>query len=249
MISKTTFFGTILAAIAAIMVMSPAMAAVTNETGTVTSAVSPQTVTLDSGPGPFPVDGGFPAACNNVGDPVTFDIDLADIEPRASNVACVVLVVCDITISVDTRGSQEVPEGQTLCVVNGATISGNIKTDGGNIIVTEASTVTGIVKADIGDFGTLPSIIIEGGSTVGVVKIDEGSRLTLTDSTVSGKVKADETQEVTVTGSTIGNVKLVDSGDVSVTGNTIGGSLRISGTTGTCDDSGNTVTGTTDGCP
>ena len=90
LMDKTVLFGTIFVAIAAMMMISPAMAAVTNETGTVTT-VATDTVTTDSGAGPFPVDGGFPAACNSVGSPVTFNIDLDDIEPRASGVACVVV--------------------------------------------------------------------------------------------------------------------------------------------------------------
>jgi len=159
--------------------------------------------------------------------------------------------VCDLTINVDASGNQTVPEGQTLCVTNGATLTGNIKTDGGNIVVIEASTVTGIIRANRGDLGTLPSITIEGDSIAGGnVKIDEGSKLTVTSSTVLGKVKADETQEVTVTSSTVRhNVSVDDSGDVAVTNNTIDGNLRIAGTTGTCADTGNAVSGQFDGCP
>ena len=73
----------------ALMALVPVVsAAVTNETGTV-SGVNPDLVRIDPFTVDYPVDGGFPAACNTMGSPVTFYIDLDDIDPRASGVACV----------------------------------------------------------------------------------------------------------------------------------------------------------------
>ena len=75
----------------ALMALVPVvLAAITNETGTVVSTdPDPQTVRVNLSPTSYPVDGGIPAACNSVGSSVTFNIDLADIDPRASGVACV----------------------------------------------------------------------------------------------------------------------------------------------------------------
>ena len=73
----------------ALMALTPVVsAAITVETGTVIST-APDKVRADVNGIVYPVDGGIPVACNSVGSFVTFDIDLADIEPRASGVACV----------------------------------------------------------------------------------------------------------------------------------------------------------------
>ncbi|PCJ82901.1 MAG: hypothetical protein COA57_12635 [Flavobacteriales bacterium] len=204
----------------------------------------------DSGPPEITFRHNIPGTGLNVGSCVTYELDANGV---AINLLSCSVVTCDITIDTDTSGNQIVPEGKTLCVVNGATLTGNIKTDGGNIIVKEGSTVTGNLKVDKGDTGTLGSITIEGASTVGGnVKIDESSAITVNGSTVSGNVKADETQDVKMDNNNVnGNVKVDDCNNVSVTGNTIGGNLKIDDTTGSCDSSStpNNVTGNVDGCP
>ncbi|PCJ88691.1 MAG: hypothetical protein COA57_03035, partial [Flavobacteriales bacterium] len=58
----------------------------------------------------------------SVGDCVTYDVDDSG---AAVNLQECSAIVCDITIDTDTSGNQIVPEGQTLCVVNGATLTGN----------------------------------------------------------------------------------------------------------------------------
>ena len=64
-----------------------ALAAITRENGHVTS-IGPDTVAITGNPTQFQVNGGIPAPCNSVGSSVSFEIDLADREPIATNVVC-----------------------------------------------------------------------------------------------------------------------------------------------------------------
>ena len=68
---------------------SVALAAVTNETGTV-ATLNYDSVSIDGDATQYGVDGGIPEACRTVGSAVTFDIDLGAQNPQASNVKCLV---------------------------------------------------------------------------------------------------------------------------------------------------------------
>ena len=61
------------------------LAALTREQGEVTS-ISPDTVAITGNPTQYQVSGGIPAPSNVVGSQVSFDIELSEREPIATNV-------------------------------------------------------------------------------------------------------------------------------------------------------------------
>ena len=147
-------------------------------------------------------------------------------------------------VTFDITGTGEATNLQPLTDIDGP-VAGDLKVEAGEFVLL-TTTVTGDVKVDGG------TLIIRDNSTVvsGDVKGKNGATIQIENANVSGSVKVKNSPSVTVTGSSIGaDIKLRDNGDVTVTNNTIGNDLKIEGTTGSCTSSDNTVGATTVPCP
>ena len=150
-----------------------------------------------------------------------------------------------IVIEYDVNEDVEVGPGEIVVIAKDATIHGNIKIEGGTLILSHGATVKGNVDADKG-----ATIMISDSTVEGNVKGVEGS-LTITGSAViNGNVESDKVESVIITDSTIdGNIVVKEAMSVTVTGNTVAGNVEIEETSGSCEDTGNTVNGNFDGCP
>ena len=150
-----------------------------------------------------------------------------------------------IVIEYDVDDNVEVSPGEIVVIAKGATIQGNIKIEGGTLILSHGATVKGNVDADKG-----ATIMISDSTVEGNVKGVEGS-ITITGSAViNGNVESDKVESVIITDSTIdGNIVVKEAMSVTVTGNTVAGNVEIDETSGSCEDTGNTVNGSFNGCP
>ena len=160
-----------------------------------------------------------------VGDFVSFTVNPTT--GLAEGIAAATPQVPGSVIDTDTVGDQTVGPGEICTIKNGATLTGNIRVDGGTIRVTEASTVVGNIKSKNG--GTIEII---GSSTVdGNIKSrNPTNSVTITDATVTGNVRIlGATGPVAITGSTLKrNVRVKDgSGSVNISNNSIGANLRV----------------------
>lgn len=73
------------------------------------------------------------------------------------------------------------------------------------------------------------------------LRIHKSNTATITKSNCAGNIRLTENGTANATNNTVAlNMVVRDNENVSVTGNTITGDLNITGTTGTCDESGNT---------
>lgn len=181
--------------------------------------------------------------------------------------------VCSGFNSFATFDNVVVIQGDT-CVLSGFNVvQGNIKVEeGANLFICPDNDVAGNIKAPHG--GTTVFITDQPGShsncgagpkALGVtidgnIDINNGNSFTLIGNpggvvSVGGNVMVKTTQTVSITSwdGIAGNVIANGNGDVTIIGNTIVGNLKISGTTGTCDDgtssTPNAVSGNFDGCP
>jgi hypothetical protein len=191
----------------------------------------------------------------NVGDMVSFDITPASGGGSSSfapsgETATILSVLSNATVYSGPL-SDNINVGANQCVVinNGAKIDGNIKVEGGVLLVTDAANIYGNIKGSSGAV-----IIIDGKAVInGNTRIsDTGSSplLYIDGSNLSGNIKGLSVSRVVLNGCTIdGNVDCENSASVTITGNNINGNLKVAGTT-SCKVSGNTVSGKTDaaGC-
>jgi len=150
-----------------------------------------------------------------------------------------------IVIDSDVNEDFELSPGDIVVISYGATINGNIKVEGGTLTLEYGATVKGNVDSDKG--GT---IIISDSTVEGNVKSVEGDLTINGASVINGNVESDKGASVFVVGSTIdGNIVIKEAMSVTVTGNTVAGNVEIEETSGSCEDTGNTVNGNFDGCP
>ena len=177
--------------------------------------------------------------------------------------------VCIGNYSGTSFGDLVVPEGQTCQLNQFNVVGGDLKVEkGANLIVCPDNHIQGSVKAHqpgsvyISDIaGGLCSPAKALGITIdGDVKVEGGGSVTLLGNpfggvaVVKGDVKVENAQSVVIQSfanlsSLQGDVKVSHSGDVTVTDNVIGGNLQIKGTSGSCTQQNNSVTGKVDSCP
>ena len=176
-------------------------------------------------------------------------------------------IVCTGEYSYASLNDLIVPKGQTCTIGRFNVVNGNIEVkEGANLVVCPDNDIHGNIKADrpnsifisdqlIGPCAPLSpppkalGIIIDGD-----IKVESGNSFTLIGNpagvvAVKGDVKIERTQTVAIMQFTInGDVNIKHSTDVTVTDNVIGGDLKIKGTSGTCTENNNSVSGKVDSC-
>lgn len=166
-------------------------------------------------------------------------------------------------------GDLVVPEGQTCQLDQFNSVNGNIKVGkNATLIVCPDNNISGDIKAEqaesvfVSDLTVPPCAPTKalGINIGGDVKVNGGNSVSLFGNpfggvaVIEGDVKINNVQSVVVQSfnnlSHInGNVKVGHAGDVTILDNIIGGDLKIKGTSGTCLEAGNSVSGKTDSCP
>ena len=165
-------------------------------------------------------------------------------------------------------GDLVVPKGQTCTIGRFNVVNGDINVrEGANLIICPDNDIRGGIKANrpnsvfisdqlIGPCAPLaPPPKALGITIAGDVRVENGGSFTLLGNplgivAVSGDVEIKKMQTVEILQFTVnGDVAVKQSKDVTVTGNIIGGDLKIKGTSGTCVEQSNSVTGKVDSCP
>ena len=134
---------------------------------------------------------------------------------------------CDGEITSDHKGNLDVLSDATCTIKSGAEVKGNIKVEGGTLVITEASSVDGNL---LGGGGA--SITVEVNSSVdGNVEHKGGSGdLTITDSHVDNNVVTRTVGTVSITGSVIdGNIISRGDGTVEIRDNAVDGNIDTEG--------------------
>ena len=175
---------------------------------------------------------------------------------------------CVGNYSYTTLSDLVVPEGQTCMIGRFNVVNGDIKVKAGaNLIICPDNDIRGDIKANrpntvfISDqiIGlcalTAPPPKALGITIGGDVKVEGGSNFTLLGNplgvvAIKGNVKIKNMQTVAISQFTInGDTEVKNNTDLTVTGNIIGGDLKIKGTSGTCIEQNNSVSGKLDSCP
>jgi len=189
------------------------------------------------------------------GDYVNFDIQAAEmVSPDRSATGVTVLVAVNITkISTGTvietaqSGNLTISANQAVTIRNGGSQKGNITVSGGKLFVTGQSAIGGNLRITAG--GSF--ILCDGQSTVSGTNFEgagggSSTYLQISACRVNGRFNSSGISTVVLSGNTVnGNITSEGDGNVTITNNTINGSLTVSGVTGSCDTSGNTVSGNT----
>ena len=150
-----------------------------------------------------------------------------------------------VEIKSDVNEDLILEAGDIVHITNGATVYGNIKIEGGTLILSGHATVKGNVESDKG--GTLK---ITASTVEGNVKGVGGSTTINGATIIKGNVESDKEESVIILDSTInGNVVVKEAMSVTITGNYVNGNLEIDKPLGFCEDTGNDVTGSIEGCP
>ena len=138
---------------------------------------------------------------------------------------------------VPVTGDRVLNIGESLSIINGGELIGNIMLKGGTLTVSGGSTVTGNIDASEGS-----SVTITGGSVVteNVLVKQTGGFLILLNSQVDQNVVTQELASVNVIGSTILQDLISDKdGNVVIKDNKVGGKIEIK-EPDMCDEDGNT---------
>ena len=161
-----------------------------------------------------------------------------------------------------------VPEGQTCMIARFNVVNGNIKVkEGASLIICPDNDIRGNIRANKPDTVFISDQIVGicaptapppkalGITIGGDVKVEGGNSFTLLGNplgvvAIKGNVEIKNMQTVEISQFVVnGDVKMEHSGTVTVTDNVIGGDLKIKGTTGTCTEQNNTVSGKLNSCP
>lgn len=177
--------------------------------------------------------------------------------------------VCVGNHSYSTFDNIVVPSGNTCKIDRFNVVSGNIKVEeGASLIICPDNEIKGNIKAEDADTVFISDLLFVSpcsppgppkalGITIGGnVDIKGASSFTLLGNpfgvtAINGNVNIKQTQNVRIENFTgiAGNVEVKNNGNVVVTGNTIGGNLKIKGTTGSCIEQNNFVSGKVSSCP
>jgi len=147
-------------------------------------------------------------------------------------------------IDSDTSGKQKVWPGETLTIKNGATLTGNVKVDGGTLNVRVGSTVNGKITSENGgqlNFqdnctingnikATNSDVLIDKCSATGHVRTNGGSLIITNDSTVNGNVNAKNADSVTITDNNNSfnqHLRVEGTDTVTISNNSVDKNLRV----------------------
>ena len=158
----------------------------------------------------------------------------------ATQVERTVQVFTDIITS-NPGANVNVGPGDIVTVSGGATVTGNIKNDGGTIIVQAGSNIIGNIETKNGGTITIDGtsvsgnvdggdgpISITGGSTVSGSVKSNGGTITIDGSSVNGNVDGNGSPISITGGSTVsGNVNSDGSASVVITDSTIGNNVQV----------------------
>jgi len=146
--------------------------------------------------------------------------------------------------------------GASFTLEGGTTPTAEMNIEG-NIEITNS---VGTVRIEgVNDQGVQGFVRITGGSGFTIIQgntfngnleiIDMGTAL-IGSNSVGGNIETSNNSFVSLSSNSVdGDVKSIDNTGANIRFNSIGGDLLISGTTGFCVDSPNTVAGITDSCP
>lgn len=178
--------------------------------------------------------------------------------------------VCVGSHSYSTFNNIIVPSGNTCKIDRFNVVSGNIKVEeGASLIICPDNEIGGNIKAHAADTIFISDLLtllcappidappkalgITIGGNVDIKGVGSftllGNPLGVTS--INGNVKVKHAQNVRIENfdGITGNVEAKNNITVTITGNTIGGSLKISGTTGSCTEQNNFVSGKLNSCP
>lgn len=128
------------------------------------------------------------------------------------------------------------------CVLDGATINGNIDCTTGTLLVKGGSIVNGGLAVS----GSVTTVDLEDATVSGAVTVNSASSLTtltVTSSATLGSVTVTDTSGDTVLAGQIDGVTLIDSGDLFINGVTSSsGGVSVTGGTGIVSVCGSTIT-------
>lgn len=162
-----------------------------------------------------------------------------------------------------------VPKGQTCQLDQFNVVNGDIKVEkGASLTVCPDNQIVGSVKAHksnnvyISDLtgGPCSPAKALGVSIGGDIKVEGGNSVSLIGNpnggvaVIEGNIKIENVGTVTIQffnnlSAIKGDVKVNHSGEVTITDNVIGDDLNIKGTTGSCTEQNNSVSGKLDSCP
>ena len=178
-------------------------------------------------------------------------------------------VICNGSHTGSSFGSLLILEDTTCTLERFNVVNGDIKVkEGATLIICPDNDILGNIRANkpntvfISDQSISPCSPPKSlGITIqGDIEVKNGGTFRLIGNPYSGvaiiegrvKVKGMQTVEIRdfrTLSKIQGDVRVTNNADVTITGNTIEGKLDIKGTSGSCTESGNTVTGTVNGCP
>lgn len=177
--------------------------------------------------------------------------------------------VCIGSFAGTSFGNLVVPKDQTCQLNQFNVVNGDVKVEkGASLIVCPDNQIKGSVKAHqpnsvyISDLTGGPCSPAKAlGITIdGDVKVEGGNSVSLTGNpwggiaVIKGSVKIEKVAGVSIQSfnnlsKIVGDVKIEHSSNVTVADNVIGGNLKINGTTGSCTQQNNSVSGKLSSCP
>jgi len=143
-------------------------------------------------------------------------------------------------------GNVDVGPNDVVTISNSATVKGNIKIQGGTLILSGGVTVEGNIESDKGATVVISGSIVKGN----VLSKEDGSTIISASSIIEGNVVSDKEESIIIVDSKInGNIEVLNAKSVRITGNTVDGNLEITEPLGYCREKLNQVSGDIDSCP
>jgi len=147
------------------------------------------------------------------GDTFTYTIQDGSIPPN-TGIGTVTVIVDDYTnIISGNAGGFTVLSSQHWLVWNGATISGDITVDAGELTLATGTTVSGNIKA--AENTNAKILTIDESTITGNVEVDTAEPVTITDSTVDGSIQLKDSTNITITGTTLNNDMVDNNGNIN----------------------------------